>query len=120
MGEAAKNISIKLKEYREKAGLTVYELGDKIGKSGKTVSAWENGRGQPDADMFLKLCDILGVESVAVFFGQADTVATTSIEVDPNEAELLKLWRNTTEEGKRAAMALINAYQKPIKKENAI
>lgn len=34
-----------LKHYRELAGLTVYQVGELIGKSGKTVSAWENGRG---------------------------------------------------------------------------
>ena len=30
-----------LKLYRENVGLTVYEVGEKIGKSGKTVSAWD-------------------------------------------------------------------------------
>ena len=44
-----------LKQYRERAGLTIREAGKLLGKSNQTVSAWEQGRGQPDADMFLKL-----------------------------------------------------------------
>lgn len=63
-------IAKRLKEYREKTGLTVYQVGERLGKSGKTVSAWENGRGQPDADMFLALCEIYDVNSVGVFFGE--------------------------------------------------
>lgn len=51
-----------LRKYRKLAGLTIYEVGDAVGKSGKTVSAWENGKGQPDADMLVRLCDVLGIE----------------------------------------------------------
>lgn len=52
-----------LKQYRERAGLTIREAGKLLGKSNQTVSAWEQGRGQPDADMFLKLCEVYNVES---------------------------------------------------------
>ena len=39
-----------LKQYRERAGLTIREAGKLLGKSNQTVSAWEQGRGQPDPD----------------------------------------------------------------------
>ena len=45
----------RLKNLREAAGLTAQEVGDKVGKSAKTIYAWENGRGQPDADLLIKL-----------------------------------------------------------------
>ena len=49
--EIRRILAAKLKEYRERSGLTIQEAGDAIGKSSKTISAWEHGRGQPDADM---------------------------------------------------------------------
>ncbi|MCI6496213.1 MAG: helix-turn-helix domain-containing protein [Anaeromassilibacillus sp.] len=53
-----------LKRLREKSGLTSNEVGEMLGKSGKTVNAWENNRGQPDAEMLIKLCDIYNVENI--------------------------------------------------------
>ena len=60
-------LAAKLKEYRIQAGLTIFEVGDKIGKSGKTVSAWENGHGQPDAEMFVKLYNLYNMKSMSEF-----------------------------------------------------
>lgn len=57
-------IAATLKRLREKSGLTADEVGEKIGKSGKTVNAWENGRGQPDADILIELCDIYEVDNI--------------------------------------------------------
>ena len=50
--------------------MTIYEVGKKVGKSGKTVSAWENGRGQPDADMLLILCELYSINNIAELLGQ--------------------------------------------------
>ena len=63
-------LSRKLKEFREREGLKLDEVGARIGKSGKTVSAWEKGRGQPDADMLIHLCDIYRVKNVSEFYDQ--------------------------------------------------
>lgn len=60
----------KLKYYRERANLTIYDVGNMIQKSGKTVSAWENGRGQPDADMLIKLCSIYKIDNISELFGE--------------------------------------------------
>ena len=107
-----------LKHYRELAGLTVYQVGELIGKSGKTVSAWENGRGQPDADMFLKLCDVYKVESVAVFFGQESKQGDKSeVDLTENERRILTLYRNATLAGREAAEVILQGYQKPEIKE---
>ena len=56
-----------LREYRKKKGLKATTVGQMIGKSGKTVSGWEHGVGQPDIDTLMKLCAIYGIESFAVF-----------------------------------------------------
>ena len=60
-------LAIKLREYRNAKDLNVDKVGAAIGKSGKTISAWEVGRGQPDADMLVELCKLYGVR-ISDFF----------------------------------------------------
>lgn len=73
-------LATKLKEYRTQAGLTINDVGERIGKSGKTVSAWECGRGQPDADMLLALCELYGVSSISEFYGETQSAVPYSIQ----------------------------------------
>ena len=58
------HIANTLKKLRIKSGFTADEVGQQIGKSGKTVNAWENNRGQPDAEILIKLCDIYNVDNI--------------------------------------------------------
>lgn len=62
------HIAKSLKRLREQSGLTANQVGDMVGKSGKTVNAWENNRGQPDAEMLMKLCDIYNVSNILAEF----------------------------------------------------
>lgn len=66
------SIAKTLKRLREKQGLTADQVGAMIGKSGKTVNAWENNRGQPDAGMLMKLCEIYKVENILRKFQEGD------------------------------------------------
>ena len=59
-----------LKRLRAEQGMTADEVGEIIGKSGKTVSGWENARSQPDADLLLKLCEIYKVENILDTFSE--------------------------------------------------
>ena len=63
------NIAAGLKAARKKAGFNVDEVGAAVGKSGKTISAWEVGRGQPDGDELIALCKFLGVR-LKDFYGE--------------------------------------------------
>lgn len=88
-------LAARLRLFREAAGLTIYEVGEKVGKSGKTVSAWENGRGQPDADMLLTLCDIYGIQSISELYGMSPVDS-----LSPEETKILNLYRSFNDEGK--------------------
>lgn len=55
-------VAKKLQSFRQRAGLSVQQVGDAIGRSPKTVSSWETGRSSPSPDIFIKLCNIYGVE----------------------------------------------------------
>lgn len=57
-----------LKRLREQSGLTADQVGGMVGKSGKTVNAWENNRGQPDAEILMQLCSIYNVEDILAEF----------------------------------------------------
>lgn len=66
-----KEIAATLKRLREESKLTADEVGARIGKSGKTVNAWENGRGQPDADILVELCKIYKVNNILAEFNSS-------------------------------------------------
>lgn len=101
-----------LKQYRKKAGLTIREAGELLGKSNQTVSAWEQGRGQPDADMFLKLCKVYGVESVSVFFGE--DLPALNLTID--ERELLEEWRTATDAARESVLMVLRCNKCPLVK----
>ncbi|NCA68369.1 MAG: XRE family transcriptional regulator [Clostridia bacterium] len=66
-----------LKRLRKNAGYTAGEVGEKVGKSEKTISGWENDRGQPDADILMQLCDIYNVSDILAEFREDEKIAST-------------------------------------------
>ena len=51
----------RLREFRQRAGLSQAELGKAAGVTGKTVSKWENGKTKPAPETVAWLAEILGV-----------------------------------------------------------
>ena len=82
------SIAKTLKRLREKQGLTADQVGAMIGKSGKTVNAWENNRGQPDAGMLMKLCEIYKVENILRKFQEGDMDIGEKISLYRKEKKL--------------------------------
>ena len=60
-------ISAKIKEYREKAGLTQTQLGEAIGYERSTIARWENGSLEPFASVVKAIADVLNI-SVAKLY----------------------------------------------------
>lgn len=85
-------IAARLKALRQKSGLTADEVGELIGKSGKTVNAWENDRGQPDAEMLILLCDIYQVDNILDEFRQNKTDAEV-INLSAHEKNVITAYR---------------------------
>lgn len=82
-----------LRKLRLQSGLTANEVGAMIGKSGKTVNAWENNRGQPDADMLMNLCDIYNVKDILSEFREVERDVFT---VSHHEKEVVLAYREDT------------------------
>lgn len=87
-------IAQKLKELRQKSGLTADEVGAKIGKSGKTVNAWENNRGQPDAEILIELCDIYNVDDILKEFRDCKS---ENISLSSHEKQVITSYRQKPE-----------------------
>lgn len=83
-----------LKRLRQQSGLTADEVGAKIGKSGKTVNAWENNRGQPDAGILIKLCNIYNVDNILNEFREEQT---DNISLSSHEKKVVVAYRGKPE-----------------------
>ncbi len=53
----------KLKEAREKAGLTQKEIAVSLGVSVQSVSNWEVGNREPSIDVMVKICNLCNVSA---------------------------------------------------------
>lgn len=93
-------IAQNIKRFRTDRHMNVDEVGAAIGKSGKTVSAWEVGRGQPDADTMIMLCRLFSVD-ISDFYGFE--AAEQSSE---SESKLVDLYRSMTQDGQRTLLAI--------------
>ena len=78
----------RLRKARSKTGLTIYQVGEKVGLSGKAVSSWENGHARPNVDVLPELARIYGVP-VSFFFDDKPPL-------DEQELELLNVFRDLT------------------------
>lgn len=94
-------IAENIKKFRNGKGLSVDDVGAVVGKSGKTVSAWEVGHGQPDADAMIKLCRLFGVD-IADFYGENSDLAPISTD----ERVLVDAYRDLTAPHKKVLLAV--------------
>lgn len=94
-------IADNIKKFRLEKDVSVDDVGAVVGKSGKTISAWEVGHGQPDADTMIKLCRYFSVD-IADFYGEGGELAT-------DERELVDTYRGLT--GPHKKVLLVTAHE---------
>ena len=88
MGED-KYIAKKIRELRKNAGLDVETVGRGVGRSGKTVSAWETGRNTPSPEMLISICRFFGV-SINCFYPPDVSDDDALAGLDPLLKELVR------------------------------
>ena len=106
MDSVRNQIASNIKRFRIANDMSVDYVGSAVGKSGKTISAWEVGRGQPDADAMIKLCRLFSVD-ISDFYG-----TESEKQIDKKEIELLDIFRTLTEDSKDAVMAVAKTLAK--------
>lgn len=67
---------LRIREIRKRCGLTMKELGDRVGVGESTISQYETGKRQPDYEILLRIADYFGV-SVDYLLGKEKTPAET-------------------------------------------
>ena len=100
-------IASTLKRLREATGLKADDVGALIGKSGKTVNAWENGRGQPDAEILIKLCNIYKVDNLLAEFDDEDIIDKQQNFSD-DELNIIKKYRALDPYGQKAVSSILD------------
>jgi transcriptional regulator with XRE-family HTH domain len=55
-------ITINIRKYRKRKGLSQNNLAEKLNVTRQTVSSWENGKTYPDLDMIVRLSEVLDTD----------------------------------------------------------
>lgn len=109
MDEVRFRLAANIKKFRNEKGLSVDDVGRYVGKKGKTISAWENGRGQPDADEMILLCRLFDID-IDEFFGvPTDDITTSegvSIVKESDLSELYDCYLMMTDDAKTALLRI--------------
>lgn len=117
-----RQIGMKIRELRKAAGLDVDTLGSAIGRSGKTVSAWETGRNIPSADMLITICRYFKV-NISDFYPPDVSATETSLESEPvltqDEQKLVDLYRLLSDEQKSIIMSTAENFAVASEKDAA-
>lgn len=80
-----KFLAEKLKEARKAAKMSAADAGAAVGRSDKTIYAWENGLSEPSAEQLMALCRAYGVD-ITYFYppdyaaGQYTNIERTIVE----------------------------------------
>lgn len=112
------SIAKALKRLREQSNLTADQVGLLVGKSGKTVNAWENNRGQPDAEILMQLCDIYNVKDILAEFRDDIRVIDTNA-FTPAEEEHIKKYRLLDQHGQKAVNSVLDVEYERCSKSSA-
>lgn len=93
-------MNLKLREYRENAGLTQEQLGDVLDKSFSTIKSWEAGKSFPNAKMIWRLCEFFGTDP-NTFMGWYDAHPREDTSLSKSEAIVISDYRESTPDGRR-------------------
>jgi len=65
----------RIKEYRQKAGLSQEALAEKINVSRQAITKWESNNGIPDIDNLISLSEVMGISLDELVMGKKETDA---------------------------------------------
>ena len=93
-------IAKRLRELRKSANLDVDTVGDGVGRSGKTISAWENGRNVPSADMLITICKFFDVDIDYFYPPEVTKGGDADMTLSADEVRLVGIYRSMSAEGR--------------------
>ena len=90
------NIGKKIKEWREKRGLTQTDLALALNVSDKTVSSWEINRTEPKMRVLQNICKTLGCK-ISDITGEEDEVQQDFYYLDDDTRDLVEFMHKNPE-----------------------
>ena len=108
------NISVRLREERERLGLNQVEFGSIGGVKKLAQINYEKGERHPDS-AYLAAIAAAGADVLYILTGQRSQPVPPAQELPRQEQEWLALYRNSSEEVRAALKAAGNELTKPAK-----
>ncbi len=81
-----KNVKLRLRAYRELAGMTQQTLGERLGVTRQTIAAWEKGHSTPTLAQIFRLTEVLGVQAELLLNGSQTPEPAFLFRADKPEA----------------------------------
>lgn len=97
--------SNRLRQARERLGLTQGELAKRLGCTKSAIGNYENGVSSPKEEILLRLFDVLGVDPNFLF---QDSFSISADSFSYSETEIIKKYRALDERGKSAVLAVLD------------
>lgn len=99
----------RVKEQREKMGMSQQELASKIGVSNIAVSSYESEKNYPKASIFIKILNILDCDANYLFQDYKD-FNLSCLKLTEKEETLIRQYRTINDPGKRIVNSIILSY----------
>ena len=109
------NFGTVIRNLRVSNGMSQYELAQKLGTSQSSVTAWENGKRQPDFASLAKISELFGVPMSMLVPSKFDTedtqtmVLAQSFSENPKLKLLFDRSRYLSEKDLDAVLQIVNA-----------
>lgn len=115
MAGKSNEIGAKIKKLREDSGLSQEQLAERLGKTRSAVSQYESGKIIPRMGVVEDLAAIFSVKKTDIIGDKTEDDLFASIGIAPlssDEEQLIRWYRSSTHEGKKAINATAKAMAK--------
>lgn len=99
----------KLKQLRQKAGLSQAQLAEAIGVSQQSVNKYENHSVEPDIDTLIRIADYFHV-SVDYLIDHTGVGHAAAFDLNTEEARLVEDWRQLHSAEKESIRLIVQNY----------
>jgi transcriptional regulator with XRE-family HTH domain len=107
-------IGYRIKEARERLGLTQTELGQKVGVTGSAITNYEKETSHPKEQIIYKLMETLGVDA-NYLFQDCMHIPPRDNDIDLSEYEHIKKYRDLDDHGKEMVdFTLEKEYERSV------
>ena len=103
---------LKLREIRKQQGMTMKQLGERVGVTESAIGLYENGQRKPDYEMLLKLAEVLD-SSVPELTGTEDAYGVRI------KSRLDKMYDSLDDYGKRAVDSVLDVEYRRCRENRA-